>query len=104
MTWELSDHACGHCFGRVLAAEDAHRSDDARWRYRCAECGHSGVGSVASMCCCGTIIGGKPGLECVRNPAPTKEFAQEVLVRRLREEKKQSVPQAPARVEINDLR
>lgn len=100
MTWDLTDHACERCFGRVLEEEDTSAAGAARWRYRCAECDHGGLGSALAICCCSAKVGGGPGLECVRNPAPTKEMPQEVLVRQRVEQRKERDRPVPARVEI----
>ncbi len=100
MTWEMTDHACSRCFGRVLEQEDATKAGAGRWLYRCAECGLEGLGTALAVCCCSTQIGGRAGLECVRNPSPTRELPQEVLVRQRREERKERDRQVPARVEI----
>jgi hypothetical protein len=76
--WELSDHACRQCLGRVLQ----RRLGGVVVEARCAECGSAGSGGAASICCCGAEAGtlGKI-LECFRNPDITPAVPQEVLVR-----------------------
>lgn len=102
MGWELIDHACNRCFGRLLEREDAEATDpEKRWVYRCAECGHSGYGSAHSVCCCRVALGGQHGWECVANPEPSTAMPQEVLVRqRPPAAKAEGERLAPARVEV----
>lgn len=67
--FELTDHVCRVCFGRVLARTVADRTE-----YICADCGlaTSGAGPVTAICSCGTKFptGRRVGIRCVRNPAP----------------------------------
>lgn len=105
MTWDLTDHCCRVCFGRVLEREDKAAPGAERWRYRCAECGAAGVGWALSICFCGAKVGNGPGLECVRNPAaPTQEVPHEVVVRQRVEQRKERDRTVPARVEIGSDR
>lgn len=98
MTWELTDHACARCFGRVLQ-ETANGASLPK--YRCAECGHIGAGTVQSICTCGVKVGSGSGLECLRNVTPRPELPQEVLVRQRQGGEKQARDRnVPARVEI----
>lgn len=76
--WEIADHACRHCFGRVL-----HRKVKGHVvEVRCAECGVTEAGDHESICCCGAVVGvmGRV-LECYRNPAVSKATPQEILIR-----------------------
>lgn len=76
--WQLADHACRSCFGRVLQRVVRGRVVEVR----CAECGAHGEGEHTAICCCGASIGaiGKI-LECYRNPNVSKAVPQEVLIR-----------------------
>lgn len=75
-TWKLTNHACRVCFGRVLTSADGKIS-------RCAECGIQAPGGYRSICACGAHLrtGASMGLRCDRNPNPTPETPQEVIVR-----------------------
>jgi ribosomal protein L37AE/L43A len=73
--WQLTEHVCRECFGRVL-----ERSERGRMHYRCADCGHSGAGTVDSVCSCGATLksGERIGLRCIQAPAgsPTEFVAE----------------------------
>lgn len=76
--WQVSNHACRHCFGRVLQRSAGGVVIDAR----CSECGASVTGPVEELCACGVEcdeIGFV--LKCVRNTNVTKENPHEVLIR-----------------------
>ncbi|MBB5456767.1 DNA-directed RNA polymerase subunit RPC12/RpoP [Paraburkholderia sp. Cpub6] len=76
--WQLSEHCCRACFGRVLVAD----SPDGRSRYRCAQCGARGEGRDASIiCCCGIRLktGADAGVRCMLNDAPSPEWTSEVV-------------------------
>lgn len=76
--WELTDHACRHCMGRVLRRVNP----DGVVVVRCAECGASVAGDVESLCCCGEEVRGHGAVfECVRNPKVSSAVPQEILVR-----------------------
>lgn len=54
MPWVLTDHACRHCFGRVLKCIGT-----AAPLYRCAECGAEHAGrDVGGLCWCGVEVPG----------------------------------------------
>ncbi len=74
MSWEITDHACRHCFGRILRCSD----DD---RYRCSECGAEAFGTHEALCWCGVEVGGERTFECLRNPAKSEQVPQEIIVR-----------------------
>lgn len=77
-SWVLVDHACRFCFGRVLARKERGKVV----QVRCAECGKSEHADTASICCCGTECGALGrALQCFRNPAPSAENPQEIMVR-----------------------
>ena len=97
--WEVVDHACRHCGGRVLV-----RNIGKKILARCAECGATGDNGHASVCCCGADLGALGRvLECVRNPAISKASPYQVLVReRLVEKDAEAAPartSKPVRVE-----
>lgn len=83
-TWEFSDHACRHCFGRVMQRV---------WRgkvfeVKCAECGTQVFGDVMDLCCCGADCGALGrALECFKNPTKTADVPQEIMVRERPESK-----------------
>lgn len=76
--WELVDHACRHCSGRLL---ERVRADGVKV-YRCCECEATEVGTHEALCWCGCD---DPALgrvwECVRNERKTDVMPQAVLVR-----------------------
>lgn len=78
-TWEIADHVCKVCCGRVLA----RRNDDGDRVFRCSNCGVEASGkSSAVVCCCGIKINGKDGgIRCVINgqksPLWPSEFVAE---------------------------
>lgn len=76
--WDLVDHACHHCLGRILM----RRHKDGTVEARCAECGAHSRDGIREVCCCGADCG-KLGhvLECFRNPEVTQSVPQEILVR-----------------------
>jgi hypothetical protein len=81
--WEITDHCCRACLGRVLAMVDCH----GRRVYRCAECGLRGIGSHSALCACGQkLLGGKDaGFRCVRNDRVTPEIPAEIVVKHIQE-------------------
>jgi hypothetical protein len=83
--WELTDHACRVCFGRVLKgdmpADYAGPDAEHVHRWRCSNCAAQGISRlVSSVCACGMRLksGRDAGIRCERNPAPTPEFPSEV--------------------------
>jgi hypothetical protein len=76
--WQMTDHCCRACFGRVLYRE----TFDHRHVYRCAQCGveREGKGTV-SICCCGIKLkGGKDaGVRCTVNGERSPEFPSEII-------------------------
>lgn len=80
VTYELVDHACKFCFGRIAAEiKDGKRTGV----YRCMECGMEGRNGYKSLCCCGMTLrpGQDAGLRCIRNADQTAEFPSEIVVR-----------------------
>ena len=76
--WEIIDHACVHCMGRLLQRIDA--SDMVV--VRCAECGETETQSHERLCWCSVEVRGKRDVfECFLNLEVTPEVPQEILVR-----------------------
>jgi hypothetical protein len=77
MTWELTDHVCRICLGRVLRRYD----DERGWVNRCADCGEERLGAISSLCVCGATLrtGKSAGLRCVRHH-PTPECPSEIII------------------------
>lgn len=76
--WQLADHACRYCFGRILQRISKGRVLEVR----CAECGAREEGDVDLLCCCGADCGdlGR-ALMCVKNPDVSRELPHEVVIR-----------------------
>lgn len=78
MGWELVDHACRLCLGRLLMRVDAM----GKVEVMCAECETSAAANVESLCCCGADCRSHGRiLECYKNGSPSKHAPQAVLVR-----------------------
>lgn len=73
MPWQILDHLCRVCLGRILMSlEDA--------RYRCACCGRESA-ALSEVCCCGIQEAGLR-YACERNPAaPGEAKYQEIRVK-----------------------
>jgi len=69
--WQLTDHVCRYCTGRLLKGESG---------FRCAECGRTAP-ELTALCWCGVENGGAISFECIKNPNKTAQQPQEVLVR-----------------------
>jgi len=82
--WELTEHACRVCMGRVLLRNDVTGKRVAH----CPECGATGedaqstLRAIHSICACGTKRrGGKDaGHRCIRNPNIRPEFPMIIIV------------------------
>ncbi len=78
--WEIVDHACRHCFGRLVRSANAEGSIV----HRCCECGASEKGGNENLCWCGTeVLGHGKIFECFPNPNKSSSCTQEILVREL---------------------
>jgi hypothetical protein len=76
--WEVSNHACRCCFGRVLVRMRRSKVVEVR----CAECDAHRFGPVETLCCCGVEVGALGrALECVPNPEVSVEAPQKIMVR-----------------------
>lgn len=75
MSWELIDHVCAACFGRLLARNGV---------YRCSNCG-AAADVLKSVCACGIRLNagkGKTkdaGIRCVKNKHISPEFPGEIV-------------------------
>lgn len=76
-SWNVADHACRFCLGRVL-----HRVVKGVSQVRCAQCDARTDGGPSMLCCCGVDCGALGyALECFKNPKVTKEVPHEIMVR-----------------------
>lgn len=74
--WNLTDHVCHRCFGRLLIRQTAGGT-----LVRCANCGAERIGSPTDLCCCGLKVRNQDaGLRCQRNPRPSPEQPAELAV------------------------
>lgn len=85
--YELTDHVCRACFGRILRGRrpEGH-GDDRAHTWLCSNCGASSVHrEVDSVCACGMRLrhSGDLGLRCIRAVAPTPEFPSQVVATQL---------------------
>lgn len=78
MNWEILDHVCRLCHGRLLRSQ----GDDGKTIVRCAECDTEVQGRVENLCACGAKLrnGRLAGLKCQVNPAPTIEQPARVVI------------------------
>lgn len=76
--WEVLDHVCRLCFGRLLRRIDT----DGKPIIRCADCGTRVSGRVENLCMCGAKLsnGRLAGLSCQRNSKPSIEQPAEIVV------------------------
>lgn len=74
--WELTDHLCRRCWGRLLI----RNGEDGLTDVRCSNCGAEAHGKEDALCCCGIEANGKHPFECVRNPEKSVSPA-EIAVR-----------------------
>ena len=76
--WNLTDHACRVCLGRILTRHDKN----GRQHVRCANCGLESSGNHKSLCACGqkTRAGKDAGMRCAINPRQTPENPEEIVV------------------------
>jgi len=76
--WEVLDHVCRVCYGRLLRT----KADDGTVLVRCAECETEVTGRVENLCACGAKLrnGKLAGLQCRVNAAPTTEQPARVVV------------------------
>lgn len=74
--WEITDHVCRNCLGRVLTG-----TRDGVKVSCCAECGLESKGGPKSICCCGVKAkdGRNAGFRCIKNPAKRLGFDAEII-------------------------
>jgi hypothetical protein len=97
--FELVDHACRICGGRILQ----RTLPTGEQQVRCAECGQTvDVAPTArtpyvSLCWCGVTFatGADAGLRCQRADQPTPERPTEVVVRRIPPEQERKPSHRP---------
>lgn len=79
--FDLTDHACRACYGRVLKAVGKDGKD--KGYVRCSECGLEAYGDHLAICHCGSTLRNKTktGFRCVRNQSVTPELPVEIIVR-----------------------
>lgn len=82
--WELTDHVCRVCFGRIVMGRmpDGYDGDRHHRRWRCSNCGaETAHRLVTSVCACGIRLrsGRDPGIRCERNLEQTPEFPSEIV-------------------------
>lgn len=76
--WEIVDHACRHCSGRLVRSAKYEGSVV----HRCCECGASVDGDNENLCWCGAeVLGHGKIFECFPNPNKSPAIPQEILVR-----------------------
>ncbi len=80
--WEVADHACRHCLGRVLQ----RLVRGVAVEVRCAQCGARSDGGHLALCCCGAECGAlEYPLECFKNPTVSIDVPHEIMVRETRD-------------------
>ena len=70
----LTGHACRHCGGRVLQANDT---------FRCSGCGVIAIQAPDSICGCGILTGPRAGaarFRCGPNPTKSEASPSEVVI------------------------
>jgi hypothetical protein len=98
--WQLSNHACRFCFGRVLQ----RAVGGVIVQVRCAECGAGASGAVDQICACGAECGDIGYvLKCVRNPQVTNENPHEVLIREVPRERVEREAQVAKTVRLSEF-
>ena len=82
--WEVVDHVCTACLGRILKRQ----SHQGRTIYRCADCGATGHGRQGlthpPICMCGSRLGNRDaGIRCTANDNPSAERPWEIIAREI---------------------
>ncbi len=76
--WELTQHACRFCFGRILQRTKKGMVIEVL----CAECHQAAQGEPHAICCCGAECGALgQALECFTNPDRSDANPQVIMVR-----------------------
>jgi hypothetical protein len=80
--WEITDHVCRACLGRVLVG----KNDAGVTVARCADCGLEHAGNHLTICWCAVTLNAKgtrprdAKLRCQRQERPTPSFPAEIVV------------------------
>lgn len=76
--WQITDHVCSECMGRVLIRMDG----DQAGLIRCSMCAREGSGDVESVCACGGRIDPAVdvGFRCAPNHHRSFEQPYEIVV------------------------
>ncbi len=77
-SWQLTAHACRHCFGRVLTRRLSPKKSESI----CAVCESRVAGDASGLCWCGVHAGHHGTIfECIRNPSPNPANPGMIMVR-----------------------
>lgn len=78
LSWELIDHVCQHCAGRIIQ----RINEEGALLHRCTNCGAEVIGEHTDLCWCGASVK-KYGhaFECFVNPKKSIAMPQEILIR-----------------------
>jgi hypothetical protein len=73
MAWNITNHVCAACLGRVLSSDDGMTC-------RCSNCGLEKT-RIKDLCCCGMRLKSNrdAGIRCVTNPNRTPEMPAEII-------------------------
>lgn len=76
--WEVTQHVCGVCFGRLLVRDS---TTDETTIIRCADCGIEMEGDVKGLCSCGSRLntGRDAGFRCEKNPDHLPGVTQQIV-------------------------
>lgn len=72
--YELTEHACRYCLGRVVRSGDL---------FRCASCKAQTMGAAAGICGCGTPVPKwfkSARMTCAPNPTPSPASPSEIVI------------------------
>jgi hypothetical protein len=103
--WDLTDHACRHCHGRLLSGVDTLGLPV----FRCAQCGamhaqpdeksKAKLGPLArtveELCCCGMRVGARQTMRCERLPSMAEGSGMPEVGVRQRDVRVKSEPRMP---------
>jgi len=80
MGWEIIDHVCQHCAGRIIS----RTNEEGEPQHRCTNCGAEVIGQHKDLCWCGASVK-KYGhvFECFVNPKKSILMPQEILIREI---------------------
>ena len=52
MGWEIIDHVCQHCAGRIIS----RTNEEGEPQHRCTNCGAEVIGQHKDLCWCGASV------------------------------------------------